>query len=320
MDHRTINAIRLLIEGAERKSVAMADLYRHEEEFMQYPWGISVIVPINNGVSEMGGLLHSLTTQNIYRHNYEVIFSLNGCTDNTSDTIRAFCLSGNILCTVIESNLPSISIARNRALELAKFRFATFVDHDDTLSRAYLQELISLCDYRSIVVSNIMRVENGALGPDYAQEVISVGFEISKIHPPSDIDLCFRAYTLNAIKVAPTYMLKRISYDVNLDHCEDIMYWRNVFHAFTPITVKSPGWRDIYYRTVRPRSASRGHLDLEEWARPRLSILRQLESESSQYAPKSPQYKFDLNLAKLLRETLSYRGLICPPPSHDRDA
>lgn len=318
MDHRTINAMRSLIEAAERRSTAMANLYRYEEEFIQCPWGISVIVPIHNGASELGGLLHSLMTQTMSRHQFEVVFSLNGCTDNSIDIIRAFIAASNLSCIVIESDQPNISKARNMALESVTFRFATFVDHDDTLSRAYLQELVSLSDYRSIVVSNIMRVEHGELGPDYAQEVISVGFETSKVHCPMDIDFCFRAYTLNAIKVAPTYMLRRISYDVNLDHCEDILYWRNVFHAFMPITVKSPGWRDIYYRTVRPRSASRGHLDLEEWARPRVSILRQLESESSQCCLDSPQTKFDVQLARLLRETLSHQGLIYPPPPHDR--
>ena len=207
MNWRSIHAVRSVIEAEERRSRLTVGLYAYEEEFFGQPQGVSVIIPVLNGAAEMEALLHSLRTQTIERHEFEVIFSLNGCTDNSADVIQEFSKSSNISCVVIESERPNISHARNRAIRLARFRYATFVDHDDSLSSSYLQELRRLSSYRSIVISNILRIENGHLGADYAQKVISEGFEISKIYRADDIDLYFRAYTLNAIKMAPTYML-----------------------------------------------------------------------------------------------------------------
>jgi len=74
-------------------------------------------------------------------------------------------------------------------------------------------------------------------------------------------------------------MLSRVHHDENLSHCEDVTYWRDVFHAFTPITIKSPIWRAVYYRNVRPGSASRGHGTVAEWAQPRLEILRRIKAD-----------------------------------------
>lgn len=314
MNWREIHAVRSIIEAEEGASSSTAHLYKYEGEFLQHCPGVSVIVPVRNGASEMEALLHSLMSQTINRLEFEVIFSLNGCTDDSGDIIREFSSKSNVPCILIENDKANISQARNLAIKLARFRFATFVDHDDCLSYAYLEELTRLGNYRSIVVSNIMSIENGRLKADYAQEVIKHGFEISNIYRADEIDLCFRAYTLNAIKLAPTYMLKRVSYDESLHHCEDMKYWRDVFHAFMPITVKSPGWRDIYYRMVRPSSASRGYVDIEDWARPRLRILRQIEVESGQYSLGSPQRRYDQKLAQLLRETLAYQGYTYTPP------
>lgn len=317
MDFKTISALRSAIEANEKQLGSKDYLYKHKDEFYLAPHGISVIVPVKNGGSEMDGLLYSLMTQTLGRHEFEVIFSLNGCSDNSLELIQTFCRKNELSYTVLESEQPSISKARNKALECARFRFTTFVDHDDCLSRAYLEECIRLANYRSIVVSNILRVEHGRLGPDYAQEVISDGFWMSNVHSAEDIDFCFRAYTLNAIKIAPTYMLRRIQYDESLMHCEDIKYWRDVFHAFLPITVKSPTWRDIYYRTFRPRSASRGHLDINDWASPRIKILKQIESESGRYTLASPQRVFDRHLEQLLRRTLAHEGISCPTETRD---
>ncbi len=313
MNCSTINALRALIELEERNNTETSFLYQYEEEFFNYPLGVTVIVPVLNGAKEMLGLLYSLRAQNIDTDQFEVIFSLNGCTDNSAEILRAFSLKSKINCIVIESEDRSISRARNLALKNARFRFTTFADHDDFMSSGYLKNLVNLADYRSVVISNIMRIENLRIGPDYAQQVISDGFAISKIYRADEIDLCYRAYTLNAIKLAPTYMLKRVSYDESLQHCEDIKYWRDLFHAFLPITVKSPGWGDIYYRTVRAGSASRRLANLDEWALPRFKILKIIETALRDQSPGSPSRLFDRKLSQLLRETLAWHGCALPP-------
>lgn len=309
MNLDTLDALRNLLKRQERQSDQAAGLYAYEQEFNQQAAGISVVVPVRNGATELRGLLHSLINQSLSRQKFEVIFSLNDCQDDSAAAIKAALAATDLQFVLFESETPGISRARNQALKRARYRYTTFADHDDMLSGAYLEELLRLSDDRSIVVSNIQQVNNGKVEPDYAQQLMRDCFAVSHVHSPQEIDLCFRAYTLNAIKVAPTYMLRRIRYDQSMDHCEDVSYWRDVFHTFTPITVKSPGWRDIYYRRVRPQSASRRPMSLADWAEPRLAILKRIEAESDRYEPRSPQLRFDRMLGKLLRQNLADRGL-----------
>lgn len=312
MQEATIRELRTLLEHEERSTATSAKLYAHEEEFRRSREGISVLVAVRNGAAAMGPLLQSLCSQSLGRDQFELIFSLNGCEDDTAARIKASLAGRGIAYTLLETQEAGISRARNRALAQARLRYACFVDHDDFLSPGYLQTLLRLGDYRSVVVSNILRVENGRLGPDYAQQVIGAGFSISHLHGAAEIDLCFRAYTLNAIKSAPTYMLRRIQYDETLRHCEDVSYWRDLVHAFTPITVKTPGWSDIYYRCLRPDSASRGHTDVASWAQPRLQILGRIMAERQRHDPQSPQSRFDRQLAQLIRQDLAGRGVPVP--------
>lgn len=313
MQEATIRELRLLLEREERKAADTAVLYAHEAEFAKSPEGISVLIAVRNGAAEIRALLQSLCGQSLDRHQFEVIFSLNGCEDDSATLIEKALAGKNLTYTLLESEIPGISRARNRALKEARFRYATFVDHDDFLSRGYLESLLGLGDYRSVVVSNIQQVENGRLRPDYAQKVIGDGFIASNLHDRSEIDLCFRAYTLNAIKVAPTYMLKRIQYDTSLSHCEDVSYWRDLVHTFTPITIKTPGWSDIYYRCLRRHSASRRHPDLAAWAQPRLQIIKRIEADRQRLAPQSAQSRFDRQLAQLIRRELTERGVAEAP-------
>lgn len=309
MDRATIEARRALLHDQERHGDAAAARDAHAAAIQRQPHGISVLVAVRDGAAELPALLHSLRSQSLTQEQFEVLFALNGCQDGSASVIQAALGGTGLRFQVFEDASPGISRARNRLLSEARFRYSTFVDHDDFLSRAYLEEVLSLGDSRSVVVSNIQRVEHGRLEPEYAQRVIGEGFRFSRVHGAADIDLCWRAYSLNAIKAAPTCLLRHLRYDESLAHCEDLAYWREVVHTFLPITVKTPGWRDIYYRRVRPVSASRGHASLAEWAAPRLEILRRIELSRRQLPPDSPQHRFDRQLERLLHDTLADRGL-----------
>ena len=308
MTYAEIVALRLLIEEVERNGTKAARLFAYEAEYDAAPQGISVIAPVHNGADEMAELMISLANQSLSRSQFEVIFALNGCTDASRQVVDHFAATSSVNTVVIESETASVAQARNEALQLARFRHATFVDHDDHLSRAYLDECVTLSDYRSVVVSNIIKVENGIIVEDYAQKVVAEGFDISHVHGPDDIALCYRAYTLNAIKTAPTYMMRRIAYDARLSHSEDVNYWRDLFHMFTPITVKSPTRRDTYFRKVFPHSLSRKDTDYYDKAKPRFHILDQIARDAEVYPCDAPQRKFDAQLKFLMMSALDQLG------------
>lgn len=308
MTYEEIAGLRSLILRVERNGQDAARLFAHEAEYLEAPVGISVIVPIHNGAAEMNDLLLSFRNQSLENEKFEVIFALNGCSDDSRALVDRFSATSGIRTVVIESPVANVARARNEALQHARFRQTTFVDHDDHLSRSYLEECVALGDYRSVVVSNIIKIEDGALVEDYAQMVVTKGFDISHVHAPDDIAICYRAYTLNGIKTAPSYMLRRVRYDEALPHSEDIKYWRDVFHAFTPITVKSPTRRDIYYRRVISNSLSRRPSSYYDKAKPRFAIMDCIRDEASNFACDAPQRKFDVQLENLLLDTLFNLG------------
>jgi len=304
LHYREINALRAVITAVERTSAEWKHLYRFEEEFSSQRHGISIIVPVHNGAQELEDLFISLRNQSIDKSLYEAIFSLNGCTDESLNLIEEFSAKSGVNTKIINSTFANVAKARNSAIQLASFRYCTFIDHDDFISRNYLEEFLVLGDYRSVVVSNIVKVIDDQLQEDYAQRVVQAGFEDALVHSADDISICYRAYTLNAIKAAPTYMLKRVHYEDNLPHSEDLQFWRRVFKKFTPITVKTPTRTDIYYRRVLNSSLSRKPDNFYQKARPRLAILDSIDQEARQHYCDSPQRKFDSQIKSLLLETL----------------
>ncbi|WP_421505540.1 glycosyltransferase family A protein [Brucella pseudogrignonensis] len=304
LQYREINALRAVIIAVERASAERKHLYKFEKEFSSQPHGISVIVPVHNGAQELEELFISLRNQSIDKSLYEAIFSLNGCTDESLNLIEEFSAKSGVNTKIINSTFANVAKARNSAIQLASFRYCTFIDHDDFISRNYLEEFLVLGDYRSVVVSNIVKMIDNLPQEDYAQRVVQAGFEDALVHSADDISICYRAYTLNAIKSAPTYMLKRVQYEENLPHSEDLQYWRRVFNEFTPITVKTPTRTDIYYRRVLDSSLSRKHDNFYQKAKPRLVILDSIDREEKQYCCDSPQRKFDAQIKALLLDTL----------------
>ncbi len=316
MTYDEIIALRELISNVERARADTNALFDFEDEYLSAPEGISVIVPVCNGAAEMDELLISLLNQSLDRKKFEVIFALNGCQDDSRALVHHFAEVSGVDTRILESDIANVAVARNKALRHARFQLTTFIDHDDHISRGYLQECVKLGDYRSVVISNIIKVEGGKLVEDYAQKVVSQGFETSCVHSPDDIWLCYRTYTLNAIKTAPTYMLRRVKYDKNLSHSEDVKYWRDVFHAFTPITVKSPTRLDIYYRKVHAHSLSRRDTAFYSQAKPRFVILDSIRKEAENYPCDAPQRKFDVQLEKLILDTLVN---LCSRPVNEQE-
>ena len=116
---------------------------------------ISVIIPTYKPKDYFWECLDSLISQTIARENFEVIIVLNGCKDPwlklIKDYIETYMYGMNI--NLIVTELAGVSNARNLALNVAKGEYITFIDDDDYVSPAYLQQLydkaapdtISLC-------------------------------------------------------------------------------------------------------------------------------------------------------------------------------
>lgn len=115
---------------------------------------ISVIIPVYNVEDYLVDCLSSMASQT-YKH-FEVICIDDGSTDNSANIAKQFTLQDERFSYAYQSNAGQSS-ARNHGLSIAKGEFVAFIDSDDFVDKAFLQELrdailsndanIAMCDY-----------------------------------------------------------------------------------------------------------------------------------------------------------------------------
>ncbi len=125
---------------------------------------ISIIIPVYNAEKYIKRCLESIENQ-IYRK-FEVILINDGSTDKSLSICQGFIISKtNYILYSQENKGPSS--ARNKALDLAKGNYITFLDADDWLHPAYLETLyfllknndadISMCEFNIIYEDNFVK-------------------------------------------------------------------------------------------------------------------------------------------------------------------
>jgi len=128
---------------------------------------ISIIIPVYNGEKYIEKCISSLTSQTF--SNIEIIVVNDGSTDNTLSIIRNF-QGHDARIIVIDKENEGVSIARNKALEIAKGEWIAFSDADDYY---YLNGIALLFDVAKktgckIVLGNSERIwKNGQKSQRY---------------------------------------------------------------------------------------------------------------------------------------------------------
>lgn len=152
---------------------------------------VSVIVPAYNVGSYLGECLNSLINQDL--RSLEVLAIDDGSTDDTPKILERFAAADSRI-RVMRTPNSGVYHARNRALEVARGRFISFVDSDDYLHGSMLRTLVDVadrhgaevtfCDVYQFDADGELRVRGNTLGfkPDAplnltnTPEMISDGF------------------------------------------------------------------------------------------------------------------------------------------------
>ena len=95
----------------------------------------SVVLPTYNRVEFIAATIESVVKQKY--DNWELIVVNDCSTDKTSEVIGKYASKKIKILNLAENN--GVSYARNRALEIAKGRFVTFLDDDDLYAPSFLQ-------------------------------------------------------------------------------------------------------------------------------------------------------------------------------------
>lgn len=133
---------------------------------------VSIIIPVYNAESYIDKCFTEILNQT-YK-DYEVIAINDGSTDSSSKILKKY-ESKYKFITVINQNNTGQAIARNKAIELAKGEYLTFIDIDDFIDAHYIEELleavqknkadIAYCDYYEYYSPSKLILQQNNMGP-----------------------------------------------------------------------------------------------------------------------------------------------------------
>lgn len=121
---------------------------------------LSVIVPMYNAGKSFRAFMESLLAQRL--QSLEIIIVNDGSTDESAEMAHRYAASHSHI-QVIDQQNGGVSRARNAGLAVARGRYVTFPDADDTLSPAMYSTLIAMADADNldVVQCNAERVFTG---------------------------------------------------------------------------------------------------------------------------------------------------------------
>lgn len=238
--------------------------------------GINIIIPSYKGEKVILTCLNSLYNQTLDKNLFEIIIILNGEKDSSEAIINKFIHDkemNNI--KLLYSNKPSASNARNIGIKNATRKFTLFLDDDDYLSKNYLQEMYNNIETDTILVSQIVNVdEKGTLDTKTPLNNQIINMENNYNNTYQTLSM---VATINACKLLPTIKLKGIKFKDNLKSGEDIVYFTELFvkydFKFKVIPIKN---EVIYYRFLRKNSISRQSITFDFNVKQRLDVIMYL--------------------------------------------
>lgn len=113
----------------------------------------SVIIPTYKPGNYIFDLFDSLNNQTLESDQFEVIVVLNGPKEPFWGQLTAYDKAHNLNLHIIYSEQAGVSVARNLGLNHATGQYITFMDDDDLITVAYLEELLGLASDDTVALS-----------------------------------------------------------------------------------------------------------------------------------------------------------------------
>lgn len=104
---------------------------------------ISVIVPVYNAEHTLKDCVDSILSQSV--KNFELILIDDGSKDHSLKICDEYAAQDNRIVVIHKQN-GGVSSARNSGLEIAKGKWITFIDSDDSISDGYFENINDVCE------------------------------------------------------------------------------------------------------------------------------------------------------------------------------
>jgi len=214
---------------------------------------VSIIMPAWNAAQTIGAAVESVLLQDMA--DWELIVVDDGSTDGTPALLAAF---DDPRIRVISQKNAGVSVARNRALDMAQGLYVTFLDADDALPHGALRLRADLLDARP--------------DADFADGAVSVRDanleqELRVYTPQHEGPLRDRLIALDETAFFNVcYMVRAAAigstrFQTGLSHCEDLLFHLKIANSRSALRVICP--EVVYLYRSRPGSAMSNLAGLE---------------------------------------------------------
>ena len=210
---------------------------------------ISIIVPVYNSESYIGGCIESVLNQT-YPY-FEVILADDGSKDKSRDLCESFCRKDERV-RLLNLEHRGVSAARNRAMEAARGEYLFFLDSDDVIHPQLLEALLGLLrrDHAAIATETRFYAGGGAFRKptEWRQEEDCTG---ESMYLDCDAAIDYRNFgspetTLYVIggKLISRNALGQVRFNEKLTHGEDTLFLYELIAAGGDVSVLKSGRRE----------------------------------------------------------------------------
>lgn len=220
---------------------------------------ISVIIPTYKPGGYIRECLESLMKQTLAADRFEVIVVVNGCNEPYKSHIRQHLAQwpDGMNTTLLQTDTPGVSNARNMGIDNAQGCYLAFVDDDDWVSPDYLQNLLAKAGDGAVVASNVMLIDENSRRqmPYFLTDAYK---QVSSIEHPS-LFTARRFLSPPVCKLIPRAMIGDDRFPTDFALGEDSIFVFTITKRLREVRFADAD--TVYYVRYRDTSVSHRHYD-----------------------------------------------------------
>lgn len=219
---------------------------------------VSVIIPTYKPGQYFSDCLESLSRQTLSPELFEIIIILNGCDEPWHSKInrlrKKFLSNFNVI--LIQTEQGGVSNARNIGIETSKGKFITFIDDDDYVSVAYLEELLNNSSHDCVALTDAVYFDDVS-GEENRQNAHHLNFIKNRNRKKLSLFGTRVFFNGPVMKLIHRDIIGKRRFDIRFANGEDNLMMLNISDRIKKVCLTSP--KAVYYRRIRKNSATTRH-------------------------------------------------------------
>lgn len=216
---------------------------------------ISVIIPTYKPGAYFEECLESIAKQTLDSEKFEVLIILNGCDEpwhsQIASLIKMYLPNHNV--SLIQTDAPGVSNARNIGIDNAKGEYIAFIDDDDYISPSYLLSLLEASTPESVALTDSVYFDDETGQKNYDNIHHNEYVKLKDSRNPS-LYKARRFFNGPVMKLVHIDIIGSRRFDIRFANGED-----SLFMALISDKIKKCKFCSsyaVYYRRVRTNSAT----------------------------------------------------------------